>query len=129
MPIKESVTIDEAIDLLNSAIKADKRAMHNLIEARVMCNKELANHPTIQISSYHVEGQYVVGLLGILNGLFGIDKRGWGAIAAVFGVICLNKHVTQPEDNVGDPCAVCGEKLLLGALESFQRTQALNKED
>ncbi len=80
--IKETITIAEALDTLNSAVKADPVAMLNLVENRVPCNKIFADHPSIQVS---VEGDgYAVGLLGILNGLFGTNKEGWGPIAGVF---------------------------------------------
>ncbi len=81
--MRSQVTIDQVIELLNAAVKADPEAMHQLIEARVPCNKWLAQHPTIQV----VAGQdpsHQVGLLGILNGQFGIDERRHGPIAAVF---------------------------------------------
>jgi hypothetical protein len=54
--------------------------MLNLIDARVTCNEALADHPTIQVGQQ--DGSYQVGLLGILNGLFGINDAGWGPITA-----------------------------------------------
>ena len=83
MPIKDSITLDEAIEILNEAVEADSDAMGFLITNRVACNDSLRKHPTIQVALFN-EQSYTVGLLGILNGLFGIDEKGWGAIAAVF---------------------------------------------
>lgn len=76
--IRNIVTIDRAITLLNEILELDSKALHSLINSRVSCNKELANHPTIQVNEFHQ-----VGLLGVLNGLFGIDKNGWGGICMV----------------------------------------------
>lgn len=80
--IKEFITPDEAIELLNSAIKADKEAINNLVNSRVACNLELAEHPTIQVGCDIEECE--VGLLGILNGLFGIADDGWGVYCCDF---------------------------------------------
>lgn len=80
--IKESVTINEVIEILNEAVARDREAINNLISSRVGCNKVLADHPTIQVRFNYIE--HSVGLLGVLNGLFGIDDiSGWGAITAV----------------------------------------------
>jgi hypothetical protein len=79
---KHTDAISFAISVLNSALKADPAAINYLVNARVMCNKELAEHPTIQVgkdSRYKGEVHWV-GLLGIINGLFGIDDEGWGFI-------------------------------------------------
>lgn len=69
--------IDAAIAVLNQALEADPEAVAGLVNHRVPCNAKLAAHPTIQV------GPDGVGLLGILNGLFGADPRGWGFICAV----------------------------------------------
>ena len=60
MTIREQVTIEDVIDLLNEAASLDPGAMEALVAGRV-------------------------GLLGILNGLFGADVDGWGVIAAEIG--------------------------------------------
>jgi hypothetical protein len=80
MAIKQEISIQDVIDVLNQAVALDKDAVEALVEHRVPCNSYLADHPTIQVTQDHK-----IGLLGILNGLFGADADGWGAIAAVFG--------------------------------------------
>lgn len=76
--LKDSVTINDVVELLNDAFEKDSGAMDALCNTRVVCNKELANHPTIQVGKYGDE--YKVGLIGILNGIFGTAEDGWGAI-------------------------------------------------
>lgn len=78
--MKNSVTIQEVLALLNAITLTDPKAATELINARVPCNEELANHPTIQVGKDD-DGQIVVGILGVLNGLFGTDDRGMGPIA------------------------------------------------
>jgi hypothetical protein len=68
-------------ELLNEALALDPEAMQLLMEGRVACNQDLAKHATIQVAS--TDNGYRVGLLGILNGIFGISDKGWGPIAAL----------------------------------------------
>ena len=76
-----SITPEDAIKVLNEALEIDCDAIKALIEYRVLCNEKLADHPSIQVRAYDPEG-LKVGLLGIINGLFGSDKEtGYGYIA------------------------------------------------
>jgi hypothetical protein len=66
------------VTLLQEMLKADPEATKRLIAERVQCNATLADHPTIQV---HVEhGVSSVGLLGIMNGLCGVNEAGNGGI-------------------------------------------------
>jgi len=78
--IKRQVTLTKTVDLLNSLLKIDRKAMSELLQTRVKCNKKLGDHPTVQVYLNKKENQDYVGLLGILNGLFGIADDGFGAI-------------------------------------------------
>ena len=84
MPIKQAVTLDQALDLLNQATALDPKAMWDLVGSRVPCNGAMADHPTVQCGQGE-GGPYTVGLLGILNGLFGTSdagpRAGWGPLA------------------------------------------------
>lgn len=68
--------IDQAIDVLNEALAVDPIAVNQLMSYRVPCTDELAAHPSIQVNN---EG---VSPLGLINGLFGVDDRGYGFITA-----------------------------------------------
>lgn len=129
MAIKESVTIKDVVALLNRAAKKDLVAMRSLIETRVPCNKALGDDPTILVTE---EGS--VGLLGIINGLFGVDDKGWGTIGATFGVVCekcgnesaggkvgeiCSSTICKELGQIDDPC-ICGGKLVLGDLLRFE---------
>ena len=71
-----------AIEYLNGLLEDDRVAVGALVGNRVPCNETLSNHPTCQVQIQN--GGYYVGLLGVLNGLCGINENGWGPIAAVF---------------------------------------------
>lgn len=82
MSIKPTVNVEDAIDLLNEILELDPAAAHALVENRVTCNDALADHASVQVQADNT--RLSVGLLGVLNGLFGSNEEGWGPIAAVF---------------------------------------------
>jgi hypothetical protein len=80
---------DELIEFLNSLLAIDPYAIAALVGAHVACNRELADHPTVQVGGHGSDkfirpGEFRVGLLGILNGYCGVDVNGVGPICAVF---------------------------------------------
>lgn len=80
--------VDQVVAFLNSLVALDREAMDRLVETRVQCNKDLADHPTVQVMEDD-EGNAVVGVLGIINGIIGTQpewahKPGYGYIAANF---------------------------------------------
>ena len=76
-----TVTPEHVVNVLNSAFKADPAAITSLFINRVPCNIALAEHPTIIVGDMH---GYVVGLTGLLNGLFPLRPDGLGYIAAKY---------------------------------------------
>lgn len=84
--IKETVTRYEVVEMLNEIIKLDPVCAEDFLNGKhVECNEALADHPTIQVHSTEKDGKYgppySVRLLGLLNGLFGIDEEtGSGSI-------------------------------------------------
>jgi len=79
--IKESVTIMDACSLLNELLLLDRDCIETLTFKRISCNDAIANHPTIQVDQSDDGLPATVGILGILNGIFGAEN-GWGAICA-----------------------------------------------
>jgi len=77
--MNNNVSVDEVVDFLNELVEIDKDAIARLIATRVSCNESLADHPTVQVMVK--DNRFKVGLLGIINGLFGVDEKGFGAIA------------------------------------------------
>ncbi len=73
-----TATLEHALLILNQAVAADPAAMTALVRARVPCNDRLGQHSTIQCGK-----EPTVGLLGILNGIFGIREDGYGYITAI----------------------------------------------
>ena len=120
--IQDPCSIDHAIGVLNEALKLDAGAMHRLVETRVPCNAALGNHPSIQVGAGAAgEG---VGVLGLINGIFGADELGHGAIVAAFDVVCPKCSLRNPASQVeGDVCPTCGE-VLGSELMKFQRRVA-----
>ena len=83
--------LEHAVLVLNQVNELDPTVLPELIDYRVSCNKALADHPTVRVGKWSEKkpfglvGEdkgYEVGLLGILNGLFGVKENGYGYIAA-----------------------------------------------
>ena len=85
--IKDDVKLGEVIDFLNSLLNLDKNAVTALFSARTYCNNKIGAHPTVQIQEEPFSNilafdendnmlHYTVGILGILNGLFGVFEEG-----------------------------------------------------
>jgi hypothetical protein len=121
--IKDTISVEDALAFLNELINYDADALRDLIETRVDCNQKMADHPTIQV--WARPGQpFQLGVLGLINGLFGADNEGWGPIAACFDVVCQVHGKVEGSGIVEDTCSVegCGETLRLGPLVGFKRT-------
>jgi len=122
--IKEHITVLEVIRILNEMVVSDPEAVRALIETRVSCNESLADHPSVQVQAAP-DGSFQVGLLGVLNGLFGTDDEGWGPIAACFAVVCPEHGKIEGKGVAGDRCPErrCGRRLQLGELTHFKETK------
>lgn len=75
----KSVTVQQAVEVLNEALEADAEAVSNIINHRVPCSKKMLDHPTIQCGA----DPDIVGALGLLNGIFGVAEDNSGFIQAV----------------------------------------------
>jgi len=116
--MSETIDAFDAIHLLNEAVAADPEAVTQLVETRVPTNESMAEHPTIQVGATDSPKHYMVGLLGLINGLFGVNSRGSGYIAAVKSVYCDNG--CEDPDFEWPTCGECGEdSMQIGQIEEF----------
>ena len=81
--IKESVTAKDVCELLNELLDLDKNFVQNLVDARVKCNEDIANHPTVQVRQNKKDEFASAGILGVINGIFGIRDNGLGVLCMV----------------------------------------------
>lgn len=123
--IRQSITVDQALEVLNRAVESDPEAIKNLIETRIPCNDKLSADPEIQVGIYHI-GKPTVGVLGLLNGLFG-EQDGWGAFCAVFKVKCSQDASHDVNEAIGttDRCPVCHSSIVIDKLVEFSKTPAI----
>lgn len=70
--------LEFAVEVLNQALERDPKAISTMMTQRFDCNKALTEHPTIQT------GERDLGVIGLINGLFGVDKDGRGFIAGIW---------------------------------------------
>ena len=75
--------VEAAVEILNSALEADRLAVNRFFALEVEVNQELADHPTIQVVDSQLDPDAkipVVRPLGFINGLFGVDERSYGFV-------------------------------------------------
>ena len=120
--IRETVSIEQALTVLNRALKADKEAVRSLFEHRAECNDELSRDPEIQISLWGPD-HATISVLGLLNGIFG-EEEGWGALSAVYELECSGDkdHEVDEGKRIMEECNTCGSEIVLGELIKFERT-------
>lgn len=101
------VQVEDVVKFLNEVLDLSPRAIAEIFSNRVPCSQELADHPSVQVEKFG-DGPFRVGPLGILNGLFGTDSRGWGAIAGIVtkdvlaGFVLTKEWVDEPETEFED---------------------------
>lgn len=74
----KTISVDQVIGYLNELLESDGPAVVSLITNRVPCNEKMGTHPSVQVGFQ--QGGYTVGLMGVLNGLFGVKEDGKGLI-------------------------------------------------
>lgn len=74
----KTVSPKDVCRLLNEMLSIDPDCVTDLIEARVLCNDKLAEHESIQV--YYKGDRNYLGILGVINGLFGVREDGMGHI-------------------------------------------------
>ena len=74
-------SVAEAVAVLNRIHETDPFVLPALVRHRVTSCKALGDDPTVQCGP---EPDNEVGLLGIINGIFGVDGNGYGHIGAVY---------------------------------------------
>ena len=83
MSVKNSVSPSELVEFLNEAVKRDPQSTTSLFANRVFCSCKTAKHETIQVMAF--DCTYLVGVIGFLNGAFGLyddgPNKGSGPIA------------------------------------------------
>lgn len=72
-----------AVHSLNRALQVDPQALHELVEHRVPVAPLMASATAVQCEMPE-EGIARMGVLGLINGIFGVNKEGRGWIRAVF---------------------------------------------
>jgi hypothetical protein len=78
--LKEKITAQDACNMLNELLKLDYECTAALIRHHECCNKSVTEHPTIQVQCYGKDKHPLLGIVGVINGMFGIREDGMGAI-------------------------------------------------
>ena len=137
--IKSMVKLSDVIDRLNALVKLDPDGTKALVEARVDVGPAIGGHDELPVLVWKHEGDtfYLVGPLGLVNYLFGLDdETQMGPVAACYQVVCSDCGLTCSEASrktgeepvttdqvVGGTCGACGGEMELGDLLGFIVTE------
>ena len=92
MEVRRSVTVDETVDLLNKLLEIDRKAVSKLFSLRVPCSEKFIDHKETCTESGSV------GLLGLLNSLFGpLDSGPEGSKGGWFQIMMYSEDVPNTE--------------------------------
>lgn len=69
---RHEICVEFVVEFLNELVRLDKYAMTDMMSERITVNKDFRNHPTVKVKEL-VEGVPEIGLLSILNGMFGLE--------------------------------------------------------
>lgn len=118
--ISDFVTVERAIELLNDLAEQDPEAMEKFLCYGVPCNEEVVMKNDVIVQSVDPENiqrvgsEFLYGLMGIINGMFGHD-HGVGPIQLNFIAVCPHRcDLEGTGAKMGDMCPVCGKKELVG---------------
>lgn len=70
----------QAVDVLNQALAADPKAIQLLFDYRVSVGDAVADHESIMVRTQHCK--HSLGVLGLINGILGLNEKGTGPIKA-----------------------------------------------
>lgn len=102
---RDKISPQDVCDLLNELLSKDPECIKTLINSRVPCNSEIVGHSTVQVRDCLEMNKSTVGLIGILNGLFGInDEDGFGAIGLLIDEGTMRFELT---DQYKSRCPAC----------------------
>jgi hypothetical protein len=98
------VTVDDALAVLQQIFEMDPEAIAKMLAVRVPCNERLAGHSTVQVSE-DAPGQFTVGVMGLLNGIFGVRTNMAGYLAYILeqdgrvSGFCRTDHIGHSSGN------------------------------
>lgn len=101
---EETIAVKDVIAMLNEIHQLDPELTTNMVLHRFPCNEGVKNHKTVQAHCYgdaSVENPKV-GIVGLLNGILGIDSNHFGPVAANFekdGGPLLGFKMTDTDDS------------------------------
>jgi len=139
--IHEQRSIDDTIAFLNELLAIDEPAISALVKTRAPCGTGLADHASVQVGfqpgTTKSDGLWEVGLLGVLNGLFGTIEGGkldgWGPLCADVEPYCT--HCAADADRLeaggwkpgNEVCPLCNDEgspvFLQWKITGFRRTE------
>jgi len=116
--IRDYVTVERVIEVLNRLYKKDRVAMVGILKCGIGCNEEMVKDEDLVVQGVNpehvevVESQYLVGFLGIINAFFGKEFE-LGPISLRWNAKCPNGCELDDDSKFGEKCPVCGGQILI----------------
>lgn len=83
-----------AVKVLNEALELEPYTIQNMFKSRFCVGSGLVQHPTIQV--LQEAGVHTLGVLGLINGLFGVLSDNRGRITGIYeGERLIKFELTQ----------------------------------
>jgi hypothetical protein len=79
---KRLISAQDVCSLLNEFLELDPKCAQTILSHRVKCNDAVACHSTIQVQQFIDDKFPKVGIIGLINGVFGKRADGRGIICA-----------------------------------------------
>ena len=80
----DNITPEKLVGFLNNLIELDSNFITSIFQIRIPCNKEMAEYKTVQVRYDDLGSSrlnhYRLGLLGLFNGMFGVNENEYGCI-------------------------------------------------
>ena len=84
--MEEKITLDELIQYLNDLLDADRPALRRLLQHREPVNEAMEQYSRVQL--LEKEKKPLLGILGILAGLFSPGDDGWPPLVLEAEGVC-----------------------------------------
>ena len=79
----KNIDAQDVCNLLNELLKLDYDCVESLINFHSKCNLSIADLPNVMVREDD-NGEFSLGIIGLLNGLFELDEKGFGKICYEF---------------------------------------------
>ena len=110
--------LQHAVDLLHRMTMRDPQSVKRLVETRVPVDALLTCEPALKLR--YEGGEFRMGLLEVLNALFGGEPKGDGPIVPVYALTCIDCGAhSGANGRTPTRCPECGGTIVRDRIVTF----------